>query len=190
MKATLDSKELKRLIDGTKQFLDNKRNLICNSMSYIRLRINLDIMSIEATAVDGKRISVERAKLMDCDESFECFIKPALLPSINKLKQIQEVAEIKLEDNIAYITIQDHITGCRQPDTKYVNVDPLRKQFDNETIVKSITVNAKLLKDALANVKDECGKSLVIIDILEDEKMPIIIRHKQGERYILPSTSL
>ena len=62
MKAILDAKEFKRLIDNTKKFTrwEDGNNKM---MQYIHVVIDAKSMEIKAEALDGYRISIEYGKL-------------------------------------------------------------------------------------------------------------------------------
>lgn len=176
MKAVLYSSDLKRLIDATKKFTKPDGS----KMQYIHLVADKDSMIITATALDGYKISIEKATLIDCDESFDCLIKPSTL----KYKEAK-CAGIERVDNKAYIFIGDNITGYVQPEGEYYKTSDITKQIESTEVIQTIGVSAKLLKEALESVKTD-RRSCVMIDVPKDPNGLIIIRHKGNKKAVLP----
>lgn len=176
MKTTLSSIALKRLVDATKKFTrpgDTK-------MQYIRIMASKEDKTITAIALDGYRVSIEKAGYIDCDESFECFIKPAYLPF-----KADEYATIEKIDDKAYITIGDNIIGYRQPEWEWYDTDKIIGQIKDTEVIQTIHVDAKLFKEALESVK-AIGRPYVSIDIPKGQTNFIVIRHKGSKKAILP----
>jgi len=176
MKAKLYSNDLKRLVDATKKFTD-KSMWGDAKLQYIHLAVDKDKETVTATALDGRRVSIEKAALIDCDESFECYIKPSLL----QVKDDNHATIERVNDK-AYITIGGNITGYHQPDGEFYQVDNLLKDIE---VVQTIGVSAKLLKEALESVK--ATGVPVAIDIPKDPGKPIVIRHKGNKKIVLPA---
>ena len=87
MKAIVNAREFKRLIDNTKRFI---RPSVHTSamMEYIRIKIDIALGEIEATALDGYRIADEYAKFVQADGSFTCYIKPNV-PKITGIDNVE-----------------------------------------------------------------------------------------------------
>ena len=168
MKAIIEPKELKRIVDNTKKFIGN----VNTAMEYIHLEIDADKMTIRAVALDGHRISVEYAKIRDADESFSCYIKP-VIPKITKYTY---QAIIELEDNKVLIQANDSIMGYVQPTIDFYDVDTVINKEMEKEIVRTIGVNAKYLKDALDSVRDNTKtRDIIKIDV-RNPKEPLMIR--------------
>ena len=145
MKAIIDAKELKRIIDNTKKFVD-----INGMMMFLRMEIDAEKMMVRATALDGYRISVEYARVIDADKSFTCYIKPIAL----KITKYVHYATIELENGRALIQVGDTTTEFTQPENEYPNVDRVLEVETKKEVLNTIGVNTKYLKDALESTKD------------------------------------
>lgn len=176
MRAVIRAEEFKRLIDNTKKFTGGS-----GLMQWIYLQVK-STAEITATALDGHRVSVEHAHLMECDEAFNCYIKPTI-----KVKKNDDPVEIELTDGKLFITVGDNITGYKQPEGTYYPVDKVFKDTQDEEIKASIAVNPKLLKDAL----DSLTYSHAVIMEIRNKKSPIIVRPasqgiKENIKLVLP----
>lgn len=174
MKAKLRACDLKNLIDGTKKFVGK-----CDSnklMTYIYLVVDADKREIKATALDGHRISIEYAEVLDVDESFECYIRP----NIPKISKYDLYAELELVDKKAYLTVGESITGYVQPEGQYFNADKLIGDLKNVPAVSTIGVDANLLKDALDSIPKGC-KRYVKIELRKPHQAIIITSTERGK---------
>lgn len=146
MKAVIDAQVFKKVIKNTKKFTGSHDK----KMSYIYLKIDADNKELTATALDGHTISVEYAKLIGCDSSFKCFIKPI----IPKIDRHTEIVELELVDKKLFLTVGEMIMGYIQPDGEFYDTDTIIKGLlDRET--KSIVgVSPKLLCKALECERD------------------------------------
>lgn len=179
MKARIDAESFKNVIDNTKKFRCTYRDM----MRYIYLEINAETKELKATALDGHKVSVAYVPCMEVDESFKCFI----LPAIPKISKKDRYVELELVERRAFITVNQNIMGYIQPEGDFWNIDNLLKEAQNEaTVTASIYVDAKLLKDALDSCKGNY-KDWVKIEI-RDKKDPIVItqRHSKNVKLVLP----
>lgn len=182
MKAIVNAREFKRIIDNTKRF-------ICPSvhtsimMEYIRLKIDIEAGEIEATALDNYRIADEYAELIQADGSFACYIKP----NIPKLTGIDKV-EIELSGDRAYIVAGDSITGYLQPAKEFPDVDAFLKKELERKSKANVHVNAKYLLDAIQQIPahERIQKPVISLDVAGPQD-PIIIRHgEKNVKLVLP----
>ncbi|WP_394911966.1 hypothetical protein [uncultured Robinsoniella sp.] len=183
MKAIVNEREFKRIIDNTKRF-------ICPSvhtsimMEYIRLKIDIEAGEIEATALDNYRIADEYAELIQADGSFTCYIKP----NIPKLTGIDRV-EIELSGDRAYVVAGDSIAGYLQPAKEYPNADAFLKKELERKSKAHVYVNAKYLLDAIQQIPahERIQKPVISLDVAGPQE-PIIIRHgKKNVKLVLPA---
>lgn len=170
MKAIIDANHLKRIIDNTKYFTGFSSHL----MEYIYLEIDAENMTIRATALDGHRVSVEYAKILDADESFKCFIKP-ILPKITKRTGY---ATLELTEKRLLVEVEGTITGFVQPEGTYFPVDEMIESETKKEVIKTIGINAKYLKDALNSVNDGADTRKIIQIDVKNANDPLIIKNK------------
>lgn len=152
-------------------------------MEYIRLTIDKEKGEITATSVDGYKVAKEYADAIQTDESFVCYIKP----NIPKLTGIEYV-EIELDGNRAYVVAGDNITGYRQPEGVFPDVDGVIKDAASKEPRAHIWINAQYLLDALQQIPPDrkSGRPLIQMDII-DPKSPVLIRHgKSNIKLVLP----
>ena len=72
MKAIIDAQSFKNAIEKTKKFVSkNSYNLL---MKYIHIVVDAKSQEVLFEALDGHRFSRAYTKLLQADESFECFI--------------------------------------------------------------------------------------------------------------------
>lgn len=177
MKAIVNAREFKRLIDNTKRFI--RPNVHTSAMmEYIRIKIDIALGEIEATALDGYRIADEYAKFVQADGSFTCYIKP----NIPKLTGIDNI-EIELNGDRAYIVAGDSITGYLQPGLEFPDVDVFLKKELERKSKAHVHVNAKYLLDAIQQIPahERIQKPVISLDVAGPQD-PIIIRH--GEKNV------
>ena len=170
MRAIIDAADFKRVINNTKKF--TKTFSGHKVMEYIYLEIDAEAKVLKASAVDGHKISIEYAKLIEADESFKCFIKP----NIPKITKNDIATELELIDGRLLVTVGENITGYVQPDIQYFKVDELLKKNKPEDIVTSIYFNPKLLIEALQSVKVDGLSDRVRLDIPKNSSHPVLIR--------------
>lgn len=183
MKVKLRACELKRIVDGTKKFLaKNNRNKF---MCYINLEVDADKKEIKATALDGHRVSVEYAGIVEVDESFKCYI----MPNIPKVSKNDLYAEIELVNERAYVTVGESITGYVQPEgTKVYDIDKFITDTENVTAKAFVGVDVQLLKEALESVSKE--SRYVKIEVREPNQtisiIPTTDSLNTSRKYVLP----
>ena len=181
MKAILEAKEFKRIIDNTKRFASEFNGI--HLMDWIHLVIDAEKKMIRAEAIDGYRISVEYARLQDADMSFSCFIR-SNIPIITKN---DSYAELSLQENKLYVTVSDNIMGYIQPQGEFYKVDDYIEKYSRKSD-KRFAINAKMLAEAMESIKAIDGEKIAIIDVY-DRCEPIVIRSgRDGEniKLILP----
>lgn len=185
MKAILNAKEFKRLIDNTKKFLGQSYG----HMEWIYLKLDAEKKLVKATALDGRRISIEYATLEDVDESFSCYVKP----NIPKIARTDNSAELELENNKLYVTVGNFITGYIQPEGEYYKTDKIIREIEEQEPIRTIGINAKYLKEAMESISSTVSdnRSIAKIDI-RNPVDPIVIRSggdkgkKENLKIILP----
>lgn len=185
MRAVMDAHEFKRIIENTKRFTGYNSRL----MEYIYLEINAEKHMIRATALDGKRVSVEYARIKEADQSFRCYLKP-MIPKITKRT---DYVTLKLTNNRLLVEADGCITGFVQPEGKYYPVQKLiETELEKETI-STIGLNVQYLKDALASANTGIDTRKVIELDVKSPKDAVIIKTKsynddlpQNIKLILP----
>ena len=170
MKAIIEAKEYKRLIENTKKFTTPYG---AEKMQYIHLRF-ID-GEVRAAALDGYRISVEYATYTG--DNFNCYVKTNM-PKITGVKNIT----VELVDNKVLITANDDLIGCKQPEGEYYDIDKFIDDYSAKPEIGVIGANSQFLIDALSaikgqSIKDKCAKLEI-----RGEMDPIIIR--SGEKNI------
>jgi DNA polymerase III sliding clamp (beta) subunit (PCNA family) len=175
MKARLYASEFKRLIDNTKRFVSTE---YCSDgrMNWIYLEINAELKTIKATALDGRKISVEHGEIIESDESFSCYIKP----NIPKICKSDRYVDLELRGNRLYAEIGDSIQGYVQPEGEYYKVNEMLEGMMKNKKTMTIGFDANLLKDALASIGKFGERIPIAVIDLYDPKCPIII--KSGKR--------
>lgn len=177
MKAKLDAGEFKRIIDNTKRFVG--KGMTATLMQWIYLEIDAKEKVIRATALEGHRISIEYANLVEADESFTCYIRP----SIPKITKYDNYAELEVSNNRLYVQVGESIMGYVQPEGQYYPVDKMLKEYQGKEKLITVGINAKYLRDALDSISAyDSDKKMAKIDIY-DPISPVIIRTgREGER--------
>lgn len=173
MKARISATDFKRIIDNTKRFVGSEWQ--GGKFPWIYLTIDGESKSIKATALDGHKVSIEYADVMEVDESFTCYIKP----NIPKITKHDSYVDIKVSNNRLYVEVGETIMGYVQPEGEYFKVDDMLKGFVEDKPKLTIGVNANLLKDALASISNYDGIPIAKID-LRGSREGIVIR--SGER--------
>lgn len=170
MKAIIEASEFKRLVANTKKFISRYESN--KLMGYIYLEVNADTKEIKATALDGHRVSVEYAMCAVAEESFSCYIKPA----IPKITKHNHYVELELTDNKAYITVGDNIMGYKQPEGEYYKTDKMVSELEEKPPAAVIYADANLLKSALESVSGLSDYKPVVKIEIRDKKDPIVIK--------------
>lgn len=175
MKAIISAKEFKRIIDNTKKFLGQSFR---QHMDWIYLQIDAEKKSIKATALDGYRLSIEYANLIDAEGSFTCYVKP----NIPKITRTDTFAELELVNKKLYVTVGDSITGYIQPEGEYYKTDDLISDIEKQAPIRTIGVNAKFLKEAMESISatNSENRNIARIDI-RNPVDPIVIRSGGGK---------
>jgi DNA polymerase III sliding clamp (beta) subunit (PCNA family) len=171
LKAILDAKEFKRLIDNTKKFTrwEDGNNKM---MQYIHVIIDAKSMEIKSEALDGHRISIEYGKLLDVDESFSCYISPKIPVIVKDARH----AELELIDKKLLIRLGDFIVGCAQPEGEYYNMDEKLEEMQKESPIRTIGLNATYVKEAMEAAKNTADWQPVVEVDIREPNQPIIIR--------------
>lgn len=185
MKAVINAKEFKRIIDNTKKFLGSS----FGQMAWIYLQIDAEKKLVKATALDGYRISIEYSSLKAVDESFTCHIKP----NIPKITKNSTYAEIEREDKKVFVTVGETIIGYVQPEGEYYKTDTLLSDIEKQDPVRTIGVNAKFLKEAMESISATASERRCVAKIdIRNPVDPIVIRSggeegvKENLKIILP----
>lgn len=173
MKATVDTKEFKRIIKALKPFTRPDGT----KMEYIFLEVNNETQEVKFEALDGHRIAVEYLKCT-ADTSFTTYIKPFTL-----MKTKEKFTDIEIINNKAYITMGDYSVGFKQPEGIWYETKQMLEKYEKEEPVLKVGINAKLLIDALKNISQKYGNDWAIIECRTKED-PIIIKSINDERNI------
>jgi len=167
MKCKLNASDFKRIIDNTKKFT----RIDAEKMQYIHLIINADKKTIRAEALDGHRASVEYAKIVETDCSFECYVKPV----IPKITKNDEFAELEIDKNRLFVTVGDTITGYIQPEGDFYDLDKVASDATKNEPFRTIGVDPIVLKDALDATKNSgFYRPLAKIEIREPNEAIVI----------------
>ena len=110
MKAKICAGEFKRIIDNTKRFVGD--GTLSELMRWTYLEIDAKEKVIRATALEGHRISIEYAELVEADESFTCYIRP----TIPKITKRDNYAELEVSNSRLYVQVGESIMGYVQPE--------------------------------------------------------------------------
>lgn len=170
MKAKIPAVDFKRIIDNTKRFVGPEWK--GDKMSWIYLTVDGLSKTVKAMALDGHKVSIEYADLVEAEESFTCYIKP----NIPKITKHDDYVNIEVANKRLYVEVGEIITGYVQPKGEYYKVNEMLNGFANDKPKLTIGVNATLLKDALASISDYGDRiHLAKID-LRGPKDAIVIR--------------
>lgn len=177
MKAKICAGEFKRIIDNTKRFVGD--GTLSELMRWTYLEIDAKEKVIRATALEGHRISIEYAELVEADESFTCYIRP----TIPKITKRDNYAELEVSNNRLYVEVGESIMGYVQPEGQYYHIDKMLKEYQEKEKMITVGINAKYLKDALDSISSyDADQKIAKIDIY-DPASPVIIRSgRKGER--------
>lgn len=178
MKATVGSKEFKRILKALKPF--TSQDHMNDKMQYIYLEINNGEIRLEA--LDGHRIAIEYIECVN-DENFTAYIKPVTL-----FKTSSEEIIIEVIGDKAYVTDNEFSFGFKQPDGEWYDTKTMISDYTSKTPQVAIGVNPKLLIDALKDIKKSGSREIVEIEIY-DKASPVIIRNvkdKRDIRLVLP----
>lgn len=179
MKATLNCAELKRLIRATKDFVQIC-DTNCEAHSYIRLELSAEDRKITAVAIDGTRVSIETTQAVDIDADFICYIK-GNIPNGNKF----DIAEIRLEGDYCYVTVNGVTVGYEQPDSDFFDYKTYVERLSRSKPAAAIILSRKLLRDAMQSISPSAKRDVVTVEVRGDLE-PMVIRTANGARYILP----
>lgn len=177
MRAKLDANEFKRIIDNTKRFVN--KDASNELMSWIYLEIDAEEMIIKATALDGYRVSIEYAKLVEADETFTCYIRPVM----PKVTRYDNYAELEVNKNRLYAQVGESIIGYVQPEGQFYAVDKVLEPLKKKKMVTTLGINAKYLKEALESISFyDSNKKIAKIEVYEPHEPIVIKSGRKGER--------
>jgi DNA polymerase III sliding clamp (beta) subunit (PCNA family) len=182
MQASIYVAGLKRIIGARKAFVSVKSSR--PAQEYIRLRFSKEFKTVEATAIDGYRLSVEHAACGDIDEDFTAYIKPTI-PASKKT----DMAVIEVRDGFCYIRINDNVTGYRQPQGEFVDGHTAVEQTTQKPHEFRIGFNGNFLLSALQAAQISCGNSFkqpVIMEFRGQNDAVIIRTNKDDIKFVLP----
>lgn len=170
MKAIIEAKEYKRLIENTRKFTASCGDV---KMQYIHLRFQNG--EVRASALDGHRVSVEYATYIG--DNFTCYVK-SNIPRTVGVKNIL----VELLDNKVLIIADDDLIGYKQPEGDFYDIDKLIQDNTSKPKIGVIGANSQYLVDALSAIKGKILKDKCAKLEIRGEKDPIIIR--SGEKNI------
>lgn len=175
MKAIIDATVFKNLVNNAKAFVRKDSIYINKMLTYILVEVDSSNKEIKVIALDGHRVSMETAQIIEADESFKCFIRPNI-PKITKNDSFVEL-ELNMKDERCFVTVSESIVGYKQPQGEYFDYKKIISDVENQEAKASILVDASLLKEALNSVKTEGNiRDYVKIEIRE-KHLPIVIRY-------------
>lgn len=177
MKAKIFSNDFNRAVAATKGFVgkDPKRRL----HQFIRMEFCAADSSVTAVAVDGYKMSVERA-VCECDENFVAYINASTRPPRG------EYATIEVVGSDVIIRCGDFIFGCPQNGGEFLD---WKNVLPGGEPTFRFGVNGNYLLSALQAAKISLGNSFKEPVVLEfrGELSPVILR-TNGEdiKMVLP----
>jgi len=175
LKAIIDATVFKNLVNNAKAFVRKDSIYINKMLTYILVEVDSSNKEIKVIALDGHRVSMETAQIIEADESFKCFIRPNI-PKITKNDSFVEL-ELNMKDERCFVTVSESIVGYKQPQGEYFDYKKIISDVENQEAKASILVDASLLKEALNSVKTEGNiRDYVKIEIRE-KHLPIVIRY-------------
>lgn len=173
LKAIIDATTFKNLVNNAKAFVKSDSIYTNKMLTYILMEVDAYNQEIKVIALDGHRVSVETAQIIEADESFKCFIRP----NIPKITKNDGLVELELNDGKCFVTVSESIIGYKQPQGEYFDYKKIISDVENQEAKASILVDASLLKEALNSVKTEGNiRNYVKIEI-RDKHVPIVIRY-------------
>lgn len=175
MKAVIKAQDMKDLVEKTKRFVS--KDCSNEMMRFIHIVVDAEKQEVRAEAVDGHRFSVAYGKLVEADETFECFITP----EIPKITRYDEYAEIETDGDKAFVTVGDRIRGWRQPKRPFFDILQMIKTTEDEEPAIKITFNSKLLAEALQSVKDADDRYNTASLYLYNPAAPVLIRSNEKD---------
>lgn len=148
MKCTIYASDLKKIVNGTKKFVE--KNSSNEQMNWIHITVNAETKEVMAEATDGHRISREYCRIVKCDESFAFYIK-AKIPSTVR----QMYAELELSGNKALVSCGENIIGYIQPQTgDYFKTNDIFEDARKHEKKATICVDCKYMAEALMSISD------------------------------------
>lgn len=175
MKAIIDATVFKNLVNNAKAFVKRDSMYINKMLTYIFVEVDAYNKEIKVIALDGHRVSMETAQIIEADESFKCFIRPNI-PKITKNDLFVEL-ELNMNDGKCFVTVSESIVGYKQPQGEYFDYKKFIRDVENQEAKASVLVNASLLKEALNSVKTQ-GNVVDYVKIeIREKHEPIVIRY-------------
>ena len=172
MRAIIDYKEIKKIINSLKKFVSYRT---ANRM--IRMEFDKEGQTVKAIATDGYKLQVKVAPLIAIDESFIAYIRPEI-PNVKGAS----MAEIVADNKGASLTV-DYITlYSNAPNGEFLNYQEAYNSIVKNSPFATIAFDPDLLADALKTLKN--GKKAPITLEIRGKLEPMIIREK-GEAYTL-----
>lgn len=175
MKAVIKAQDMKDLVEKTKRFVSKNNNN--EMMRFIHIVVDAEKQEVRAEAVDGHRFSVAYGKLVEADESFECFITP----EIPKITRYDEYVEIETDGDKAFVTVGDSIRGYRQLKKPFFDILQMVETTEDKEPAIKVAFNSKLLAEALQSVKDASDKYNTARLYLYNSKAPVLIRSNEKD---------
>lgn len=175
LKAIIDATVFKNLVNNAKAFVKRDSMYINKMLTYIFVEVDAYNKEIKVIALDGHRVSMETAQIIEADESFKCFIRPNI-PKITKNDLFVEL-ELNMNDGKCFVTVSESIVGYKQPQGEYFDYKKFIRDVENQEAKASVLVNASLLKEALNSVKTQ-GNVVDYVKIeIREKHEPIVIRY-------------
>lgn len=175
MRAIIDYKEIKKIINSLKKFVSYETYRTAKRM--IRMEFDKEGQTVKAIAVDGYKLQVKVAPLIAIDESFIAYIRPEI-PNVKGASMTEIVADNKGASlTVDYITLYSNA-----PNGEFMNYQEVYNGLVKKPPVATIDFNPDLLADALKTLKN--GKKEPITLEIRGKLEPMLIREK-GEAYTL-----
>ena len=184
-KAIIETAEFNRLVNSTKGFVGTSSAK--PQHQWIRLEIKGD-KSVIAIAVDGYKMSVERAECVEADEDFIAYVKPTIKKfKFSKKFSVIDFVTIELINKNLYIAHNDDIIGYRQPEGELFDWEKVMGDLKKKEAAYKVSVNPEYLKIAMQSLEPTNGTCVTSIIEFRSATEPVLIRvGRNSERIVLP----
>ena len=182
--AVIMTQEFNRIITATKDFLRRPlSNGEVSSYEYIRLEFIASSRTVTAIAVDGYRMSVEKAACEEVTTDFTVYVKGNIhLPK-------DKFVTVALHDKRCDLQCEEFVFGYEQPDGIFMDWQKTLQERTTREPVLKIGFNVNYLIKALQAAKVSRGSSTNKPVVLEfyGKDSPIFINADTGNtKMVLP----
>lgn len=185
MKATIDAKELNRMIKATKKMVANPiQTYSREDLKYIRVDFDVEKQQAIAAACNGFAIAVEMSTaftVSDIDEDFTIYLRPV------PLKLSKDRITVELIDGACRVTDDNVTIDINQPDAAGTDILQLLAEQENTPVQFKTAVNLSLLSDAVCALKPSCkANDRVFIEFRGADKTIVFKSTSGSKRAIMP----